>query len=80
MFGLGFTEILIILVLALIRADGAVVNTVMVPNRIWKDNRTTGFEAEAYEAVKKGKFAGGTKDGQPADLWIVVPVKFKRNK
>jgi tetratricopeptide (TPR) repeat protein len=68
-----------VLVLALVQQDAMVVNTVMVPNRIWKDMRTTGFEAAAVDAVKKGKYAAGKKDGQPADLWIVVPVKFDRN-
>jgi hypothetical protein len=67
-----------VLVLALILRTGAVGNTVMVPNRIWKDIRTTGFEAEAFDAVKRGKFAVGTKDGQAADLWVVVAVKFQK--
>jgi tetratricopeptide (TPR) repeat protein len=67
-----------VLVLALILRTGAVGNTVMVPNRIWKDIRTSGFEAEAFDAVKRGKFAVGSKDGQPADLWVVVAVKFQK--
>jgi TonB family protein len=67
-----------VLVLALVRPDGVVTNTVMVPNRIWKDIRKTGFETAAFDAVKKGKFAPGTKDGQVAELWVVVPVKFAR--
>lgn len=68
-----------VLVLTLVRQDATVVNTVMVPNRIWKDIRATGFESAAFDAVKKGKFLAGTKDGQPAELWIVVPVKFVRS-
>jgi hypothetical protein len=48
----------------------------MVPNRIWKDIRATGFEAAAFDAVRRGKFVAGTKDGQPAQLWLVVAVKF----
>jgi len=67
-----------VLVLTLVRQDGVVVNTVMVPNRIWKDIRATGFEAAAFDAVKRGKFVAGTKDGQLAELWIVVAVKFSR--
>lgn len=67
-----------VLVLALVRQDGTVADTVMVPNRIWKDIRATGFEAAAFDAVKRGKFAAGTKDGQPAELWIVVLVKFTK--
>ena len=67
-----------VLVLTLILKTGAVGNTVLVPNRIWKEIRTTGFEAEAFDAVKRGKFAIGTKDGQAADLWIVVAVKFQK--
>lgn len=67
-----------VLVLAQIEKNGTVTNTVMVPNRIWKDIRTTGFEAEAFDAVRRGKFAAGTKDGQPAALWLVVAVKFSR--
>jgi len=40
--------------------------------------RSTGFEQEAIDAVKRGKFLAGTKDGASAELWIVVPVKFAR--
>jgi tetratricopeptide (TPR) repeat protein len=65
-----------VLVLALIRQDAAVADTVMVPNRIWKDIHASGFDVAAIDAVKRGKFAVGTKDGQPAELWVVVPVKF----
>ena len=67
-----------VLVLTQVRQDAAVVNTVLVPNRIWKDIRATGFEAAAFDAVKRGKFVAGTKDGQPAELWIVVSVKFTK--
>ncbi len=63
-------------VLTLVRQDGAVVDTLLVPNRIWKDIRETGFEAAAFDAVKRGKFVAGTKDGEPAELWLVVAVKF----
>jgi tetratricopeptide (TPR) repeat protein len=65
-----------ILVLTRIAPPKNVVETIMVPNRIWKDMRASGFEAEAIEAVKRGKYIAGTKNGQPADLWTVVPVKF----
>jgi tetratricopeptide (TPR) repeat protein len=67
-----------VLVLALVTGNGAVTSTVLVPNRIWKDIRATGFETEATDAVKRGKFAPGTKNGQAAELWIVVAVKFAR--
>ncbi len=67
-----------VLVLTLIREDGAVVNTVLVPNRIWKDIRNSGFDVAAFDAVKKGRFAAGAKDGKPAPLWVVVAVKFSR--
>jgi tetratricopeptide (TPR) repeat protein len=67
-----------VLVLTLVKADGSVGDTVMVPNRIWKDIRSTGFEAAAFDAVRRGKFSPGTKDGQPADLWIVISVNFSR--
>jgi tetratricopeptide (TPR) repeat protein len=67
-----------VLVLALIRQDAAVSNTVVVPNRIWKDIRQSGFEAAAIDAVKRAKFAAGTKDEKPAELWLVVSVKFTR--
>lgn len=68
-----------VLVLTQVRQNAVVVNTLLVPNRIWKDIRATGFEAAAYDAVKKGKFVAGTKDGQPAELWIVVSVKFAKS-
>jgi tetratricopeptide (TPR) repeat protein len=67
-----------VLVLAQVRQDAAVVNTLVVPNRIWKDIRASGFEAAALDAVKRGKFAAGTKDGQPEELWVVVAVKFTK--
>lgn len=67
-----------VLVLAQVRKDNTVGDAVLVPNRIWKDMRSTGFEQEAIDAVKRGKFLAGTKDGASAELWIVVPVKFAR--
>jgi tetratricopeptide (TPR) repeat protein len=67
-----------VLVLTRVRGDSLVAETVLVPNRIWKDIRTTGFEAAAFDAVKRGKYVAGTKDGQPVDLWLVVPVKFTK--
>jgi hypothetical protein len=68
-----------VLVLAKINVLGKVDATVVVPNRIWKDMRATGFEAEAIDAVKRGRFAAGTKNQQPADLWVVVAVKFAKS-
>ena len=65
-----------VLVLTQVRQDAAVANTVVVPNRIWKDIRASGFEAAAFDAVKRGKFVAGIKDGQPAEAWLVVSVKF----
>ena len=65
-----------VLVLALVGRDATVANTVMVPNRIWKEIRTSGFEAAAFDAVRRGRFSAGTKAGEPADLWVVVAVKF----
>jgi tetratricopeptide (TPR) repeat protein len=65
-----------VLVLTLVTKNSTIGGTVMVPNRIWKDIRTTGFEAEAFDAVRRGKFLPGTRDGQAADIWIVVAVKF----
>ena len=67
-----------VLVLVLVKRDNTVGDAVMVPNRIWKDMRASGFEQEAIDAVKRGKFVAGTKDAAAADLWIVAPVKFAR--
>jgi tetratricopeptide (TPR) repeat protein len=67
-----------VLVLTQVRQDGVVTDTIVVPNRIWKDIRASGFEAAAFDAVKRGKFVAGTKDNQPAELWLVVSVKFVR--
>ena len=67
-----------VLVLVLVKRDNTVGDAVMVPNRIWKDMRASGFEQEAIEAVKRGKFVAGTKDAAAADIWIVAPVKFAR--
>ena len=68
-----------VLVLTQVREDAVVINTVMVPNRIWKDMRASGYEAAAFDAVKRGRFVAGTKDGKAAPLWIVVAVKFTKN-
>lgn len=65
-----------VLVLVQVRQDAAVADTVVVPNRIWKDIRASGFEAAAFDAVRRGKFVAGTKEGQPMELWLVVSVKF----
>jgi tetratricopeptide (TPR) repeat protein len=67
-----------VLVLAKISGSAKVEDTLVVPNRIWKDLRTTGFEQEAIDTVKRGRFTAGTKDRQPADLWLVVAVKFSK--
>ena len=67
-----------VLVFTQVKIDGTVAQTLLVPNRIWKDIRSSGFEAMAFEAVRRGKFTPGTRDGRGADLWIVVPVKFTR--
>jgi tetratricopeptide (TPR) repeat protein len=66
----------VVRVLTLVRQDGAIVDTVLVPNRIWKDIRSSGFEAAAINAVTRARFAAGTKDGDVATLWLVVAVKF----
>jgi tetratricopeptide (TPR) repeat protein len=67
-----------VLVLVLVKRDNTVGDAIMVPNRIWKDMRASGFEQEAIDAVKRGKFVAGTKDAAAADLWVVAPVKFAR--
>ena len=67
-----------VLVLTRISKIGAVMETLMVPNRIWKDMRASGFEQEAFDTVKRGKFAPGQKDNQTAELWMVVAVKFTK--
>jgi len=67
-----------VLVLVQVKKDNTVGDAVMVPNRIWKDMHTAGWEQEAIDAIKRGKFVAGTKDGNAADLWVVAPVKFSR--
>jgi tetratricopeptide (TPR) repeat protein len=67
----------VVRVLTLVGQDGAVVDTVLVPNRLWKDVRKGGFEAAAFDAIQRGRFAAGTKDGRPASLWLVVAVKLE---
>jgi tetratricopeptide (TPR) repeat protein len=67
-----------VLVLTRVSKIGAVMETLMVPNRIWKDMRASGFEQEAFDTVKRGKFAPGQKDNQTAELWMVVSVKFTK--
>jgi hypothetical protein len=53
-----------VLILTQVKKDNTVGDAVMVPNRIWKDMRTTGFEQEAIDAVKRGKFVA-RHEGRP---------------
>ena len=67
-------------VLALIRQDAAVVNTVMVPNRIWKDMRTSGIRRRGVRRREDAASSSpARKTDSPRELWVVVPVKFARS-
>lgn len=65
-----------IYILAHISPANQVSETVLIPNRIYKDMETSGFVQEAKDAVERGKFLAGSKDGKPTAMWLTVPVKF----
>lgn len=65
-----------IFILAHVSPVNQVSETVLIPNRIYKDMESSGFVAAAKEAVERGKYLAGSKNGKPTAMWVTVPVKF----
>lgn len=52
--------------------------SVLVPNRIWKELQAKGFVDEAVEAVRRSRFVEGLgADGKPAVRWAFVTISFE---
>jgi tetratricopeptide (TPR) repeat protein len=65
-----------VLVLAQIKVDDTIGEIVVVPSRLGKDLTEKGFAQAGIDAVKKGKYRAGTKDGKPVDMYLPVTVRF----
>jgi TonB family protein len=66
-----------ILVIVRVMKDGNPGSMDVVPNRIYREMREQGFEAAALEAVRRGKYEPGTRNGEPVDMSLLVPVVFE---
>lgn len=66
-----------VLVIVRVLRDGTPGSMDVVPNRIYREMREKGFEAAALDAVRKGKYEPGTKNGEPVDMSVLVPVVFE---
>lgn len=66
-----------VLVIVRVLKDGTPGSMDVVPNRIYREMREKGFEAAALDAVRKGRFEAGTREGEPADMSLLVPVLFE---
>ena len=67
-------------VLARIGVDGrpAESDMLLVPNRIWQEIRTLGFEEAAFDAVRRSRFEPGTNaSGKPVARYAMVTVTFE---
>ncbi len=66
-----------VLVIVRVLRDGTPGSMDVVPNRIYREMREKGFEAAALDAVRKGKYEPGTRNGEPVDMSLLVPVRFE---
>lgn len=67
-----------VFVLARVVRDGKVGETVIVPNRIWQEIRSLGFEEAAFDTARRSRFSPGVgADGKPAEKWAIVKVPFE---
>jgi Flp pilus assembly protein TadD len=66
-----------VLVIVRVLKDGTPGSMDVVPNRIYREMREKGFEAAALDAVRKGKYEAGSRDGEPVDMSVLVPVLFE---
>lgn len=66
-----------VLVIVRVLKDGTPGSMDVVPNRIYREMREKGFEAAAIDAVRKGRYEAGTRNGEPADMSVLVPVLFE---
>jgi hypothetical protein len=71
-----------VFVLVKIGADGKPLASedakIVIPNRIWNEVRTLGFDREAKDAAMRSRYEAGIgADGKPAERWAIVRVPFE---
>jgi hypothetical protein len=65
-----------VVVVAEVRGDGSIGEMFLVPNRILDELRTLGFEASAFDAMRRSKIDPGSVNGRPETMHVVVPMSF----
>jgi TonB family protein len=65
-----------VLLFAQVKADGTLGDVLVVPSRLGKDLQTLGFADAAIDTVRKEKFKPGTRNGQPADMYLPQTIPF----
>jgi len=65
-----------VLVFAQVKADSTLGDIIVVPSRLGKDLKDLGFADAAIETVRKEKFKPGTRNGQPADMYLPLTIPF----
>lgn len=66
-----------VLVIVRVLADGTPGAMDLVPNRIYREIKEKGFDEAAFEAVRRGKFEPGTRNGEAVTMPMVVTVIFE---
>lgn len=67
-----------VLVLARVSTAAKVLETIVVPNRIWQEIRSLGFEEAAFDCVRRSRFHSGVgPDGNPVEKWAIAKVPFE---
>ena len=50
----------------------------VIPNRIWNEVRTLGFDREAKDVAMRSRYEAGIgADGKPAERWAMIKVPFE---
>jgi tetratricopeptide (TPR) repeat protein len=65
-----------VLLFAQVKADATLGDVIVVPSRLGKDLKDLGFADAAIDTARKTKFKAGTKNGQPADMYLPMTIPF----
>jgi tetratricopeptide (TPR) repeat protein len=65
-----------VLLFAQVKADDTVGEVIVIPSRLGKDLKDLGFADAAIETARKQKYKAGTKNGQPADMYVPLTIPF----
>ncbi|HEX6851549.1 MAG TPA: CDC27 family protein [Candidatus Polarisedimenticolaceae bacterium] len=71
-----------VFVLVRVGADGKPLpgdeTKIVIPNRIWSEIRSLGFEREAKDVAMRSRYEAGLgADGKPAERWAMIKVPFE---